>query len=292
MYDVCLIGHVVRDLNSIGGADLPPRPGGAAYYATMVYRRLGLRTAVVTRVAAPDEDLLLSELRTAGVEVINLPIGHSTTFRNIYLPDDVRIQRVDQVAAPIALSDIPELDARIWQLGPLTDRDLDPLILARGAPPGSALAIDVQGLTRTLVDGEVRPAAPAASLEHLRNVEVLKADDGEILTHTGARSVDAAASRVRAAGVREALITLASRGAMIYAGGPRLDIAAVPPRRKVDLTGCGDTFLAAYMARRLGSDDVRECAEFAAVAAAINIESYGAFQGSLEEIAARRAARA
>ena len=56
MFDVCLIGHVVRDLNSIGGAELPPRPGGAAYYSTMVYRRLGLRTAVLDPVEGPSDD--------------------------------------------------------------------------------------------------------------------------------------------------------------------------------------------------------------------------------------------
>ena len=46
-FDVCVIGHVSRDINAIGGVELEPSPGGAAYYSTMVYRRLGLRAAVV-----------------------------------------------------------------------------------------------------------------------------------------------------------------------------------------------------------------------------------------------------
>ena len=60
----------------------------------------------------------------------------------------------------------------------------------------------------------------------------------------------------------------------------------------VDATGCGDTFLAAYMARRLTSDDLRECGEFAAAAAALNIETLGAFQGTAADIAERRGATA
>ena len=72
--------------------------------------------------------------------------------------------------------------------------------------------------------------------------------------------------------------------------GAPLSIAAVPPRRTVDATGCGDTYLAAYLARRITTDDLRECGAFAAAAAAINIERVGAFGGSAAEIAERRAA--
>ena len=288
MYDVCLIGPVARDVNAIGGKELPPCPGGAAYYSSMVYRRLGLRTVVVTRVAQADEALLLAELRAAGTEIVNLPTPVSTTFRNIYLPDDMRVQRVDEVAVPIAPADLPPLEARIWQLGALTSRDLAREMLRR-PPPGGFLAVDVQGLTRAIVNGEVRPAEPAASLAHLRHVDVLKADDAEILIHTGATAEPAAVAAVHDAGTREVLVTRAHLGATVYAQDQTLEIAAVPPRRKVDLTGCGDTFLAAYMARRLITDDLRECGEFAAAAASINIESFGAFQGSLDDIAARRA---
>jgi sugar/nucleoside kinase (ribokinase family) len=58
----------------------------------------------------------------------------------------------------------------------------------------------------------------------------------------------------------------------------------------LDATGCGDTFLAAYLTRRLSSEDLRECGEFAAAAAAINIETRGAFDGTPADIAARRRA--
>ena len=67
-----------------------------------------------------------------------------------------------------------------------------------------------------------------------------------------------------------------------------LEIEAVPPRRVADATGCGDTYLAAYMAHRLTGADRAECARFAAAAASLNIETLGAFRGSAEDIAARR----
>jgi sugar/nucleoside kinase (ribokinase family) len=291
MFDVCVIGHVVRDINTIGGMEHPPRPGGAASYSTMVYARLGLRTAVLTKVAPGDERTLLAELRGAGVTIFNRPTGTTTTFRNIYALEnaDARVQRVDSRADRLTLADMPPIQVRVWQLGPLTDQDIDPAIIAHCAGAGGAVAIDVQGLTRRIVAGEVRASDPGRGVEHLRHVDVFKADEEEILIYTACRSVGEAAEKVRAAGVKEVLITRGTRGSIVFADGEPLQIDAIPPRRVVDTTGCGDTYLAAYMVRRLAGADCRECGRFAAAAASLNIESMGSFHGSAAEIAARRA---
>ena len=288
-FDACVIGHVARDINTIRGVQHAPSPGGAAYYSTMVYCRLGMRAAVVTKVAVEDEPLL-RELQDAGVAVFNLPSEATTTFRNVYplSNPDVRVQRVDARAGPIAAAALPDLRARIWQIGPLTKSDVDLAMIGRCAELGGLVGMDVQGLTREVVDGQVRASGPATHMDDLRDLDVLKADEEEILTYTGAESVEAAVALVRAAGVREVLVTHGSEGAVIYGGSSPIAIAAMPPRRTVDATGCGDTYLAAYLARRITSDDLGECGAFAAVAAAINLESFGAFCGSVAEIAKRR----
>jgi sugar/nucleoside kinase (ribokinase family) len=290
-FDVCVIGHVARDINTIGGIEHGPSPGGAAYYSTMVYRRLGMRAAVVTRVAEEDESLL-QELKDVGVTVFNLPSEVTTTFRNVYPSGnpDLRMQRVDARAGPIAVAALPDVRARIWQIGPLTETDVELATIGHCAALGGLVGMDVQGLTRVVVDRRVRASAPRARMDDLRALDVLKADEEEMLTYTGDPTVEGAVATVRGAGVREVLVTRGSEGAIIYGPGAPIPIAAVPPRRTVDATGCGDTYLAAYLARRITSDDLRECGEFAAAAAAINIEAFGAFRGSAAEIADRRAA--
>ena len=291
-FDACVIGHVARDINRIGDTEYEPSPGGAAYYSTMVYRQLGLRAAVVTEVAGRDRSLL-RQLEDAGVEVFNLPSAATTTFRNIYpsaSDPDHRIQRVDARAGPIAVDALPDLRARIWQIGPLTGDDVELGMIRHCAGLGGLVGLDVQGLTRVVADGEVRASAPAEQMDYLGALDVLKADDAEILTYTGAEAVQTGVATVRAAGVREVLVTRASAGAVIYGRGAPIAVDAAPPRRMVDATGCGDTFLAAYMTRRLTSDDLRDCGEFAAAAAAINIETRGAFQGTPADVAERRAA--
>jgi sugar/nucleoside kinase (ribokinase family) len=291
-FDVCVIGPVARDSNAVGTRELPPQPGGAAFYSTMVYLALGLRAAVVTRVAAADEAALLTELRAAGATVFNLPTRVSTSFRNIYDPadPDARRQRVDAIADPIRARDLPALRARIWQIGPLTRQEGDLALIAHCAAWGGLVAMDVQGFTREVAGGAVRPAPPAPRLDQLEGLDVLKADDAEILAYTGAPEIAAAAARVGAAGVRETLVTYASRGSTIFGPDGRIEIRALPPRRHVDPTGCGDTYLAAYMARRLTTDDLAECGDFAAAAASLKIEQIGPFRGSATEIALRRAA--
>jgi sugar/nucleoside kinase (ribokinase family) len=290
-FDACVIGPVARDINAVGEREQPPQPGGAAYYSTMVYAALGLRAAVVTRVAAADEPALLAELRAQGVTIFNLGTEVSTTFRNLYDPadPDARRQRVDAVAAPIRAGDLPPLAARIWQIGPLTRQEGDLGLIAHCAARGGLVAMDVQGFTREVVNGAVRPAPPAEILAPLAGLAVLKADDAEILSFTGAPDLEAAAAQVQRAGVRETLVTYASRGSTVFAAAGRLEIPALPPRRHVDPTGCGDTYLAAYLTRRLTSDDLRACAEFAAAVASLKLEQVGPFRGTPAAIAARLA---
>jgi sugar/nucleoside kinase (ribokinase family) len=92
------------------------------------------------------------------------------------------------------------------------------------------------------------------------------------------------AARVRADGAGTVIITMASRGSLVFGPEGMLRVAAVPPRRRLDATGCGDTYLAAFMSRRLRGESLAECANFATVAASLNIENRGPFCGSTEAV--------
>jgi len=289
MFDVCVIGHVVRDVNTIGGRERAPTPGGTAYYAGVVYASLGLRAAVVTRVAREDESALLGELRAAGVEVINLGAERTTVFRNAYAPDnpDLRIQHVDARAGTIGIDDLPRLSARAVHLGPLTPADLDPAIIGGRPLAAETVALDAQVVVCIIVEGCVVPSRRPASGPDLRRIDVLQADDQEIVAFAGGATVAESAARVCADGAGMVLVTKASRGSTIFNGAGTLRIEAVPPRRAVDATGCGDTFLAAFLSRRIRGEGVAECASFAAVAASLNIENLGPFRGGADDVLAR-----
>ncbi|HEX6141703.1 MAG TPA: PfkB family carbohydrate kinase [Geminicoccaceae bacterium] len=293
-FDVCVVGHVVLDRNVIDGVEHPPQPGGAAWYATVAYARLGLRAAVLTRVAAADEGLLLGGLWALGVTVVNLGAPRSTVFRNIdsTAPGARRAQRVDQQAPPIGPADLRRLEALVWHLGPLRHDDLDDGLAAACLGRGGRVALDVQGLIRRVEGGRVEPRPPRASGD-LGAIHVLKADEAEILTFTGAGEVDDGARAALRAGAGEVVITKADRGSILFEGDRRIPIPAYRPAVEVDPTGCGDTYLAGYLARRLETADLEECGRFAAAVAALKLEAVGPFRGDRERVAAlRRAARA
>ncbi len=286
MFDVCVIGPVVWDRNFYGNLERTPQPGGVAYYASMTYCRLGLSTAVVTKVAANDEWALLRELRSNGVEVFNLSTKTTTTFENHYSADnfDVRVQRVGSRAEVIRLTEFPEIRASTVHFGPLTPDDIELDIMVPGLSPFSTIALDAQGLVREIVDGAVVAKETVDHGHWLRFVNVLKVDTQELLIYAGSASPSNAVRGLLARGVDELVVTEGSLGSTVFRDGDSFRIDAVRPRRSVDVTGCGDTFLAAYMAKRMTSEDIEECGGFASAAASINLESSGPFKGAEKDV--------
>ncbi len=293
MFDVCVIGHVVWDRNFYGNLERKPQPGGVAYYVAMTYRRLGLRTAVVTKVAAKDDRALLRELRSNGVEVFNLPTESTTSCENHYSADnfDVRIQRIGSRAEVIRLMEIPRLQANTVHFGPLTPDDIELGVMVRDLSPRSTIALDAQGLVREIVDGAVVAKERADHGPWLRSVDVLKVDAQELLIYAGSASPPIAVRGLLARGVNELVVTKGGLGSTVFRDGDSFHIDAISPRHQVDVTGCGDTYLAAYMAKRMTSEDIEECGEFASAAASINLECSGPFKGTEKDVLRKLAAR-
>ena len=292
-FDVCVIGHVVWDRNFYGSLERKPQPGGVAYYAAMTYCRLGLRTAVVTKVAAKDDQSLLTELRSAGVEVFNLPTKSTTSFENHYSADnfDVRVQRIGSRAEVIRLTEMPDIQVETVHFGPLTPDDIELDVMVRGLSLCSTIALDAQGLVREVVDGAVVAKERVDHGHWLRFVDVLKVDSQELLIYAGLASPSNAIRGLLDWGVDELVVTKGGQGSTVFRAGDSFPIDAIRPRRSVDVTGCGDTFLAAYMAKRMTSDDIEECGEFASAAASINLECSGPFKGAEKDVQRKLEAR-
>jgi 2-dehydro-3-deoxygluconokinase len=83
-------------------------------------------------------------------------------------------------------------------------------------------------------------------------------------------------------------LKLGQRGALVASAHER---HRIPPHpcRPVDATGAGDTFGGAFVARLLAGDGLRDAGRYAAVAAALSTQSYGAVE-PIPHAAAVRAA--
>jgi sugar/nucleoside kinase (ribokinase family) len=288
MFDFCAVGYVTRDVIRIAGRPARRQPGGAAYYAAMAAAHLGLETAVVTRVAAADEGPLLSGLRDAGVTVFCRPSRHTSEFENIYpSPDpDVRLQKVGAVPDPFARRDLAGVEARAFLLDPRTRRDGFAAFLRAVARSRGLVAVDAQGFTRLFTGPRARPGQLAREIKGFRLVDILKAGEDEAAVLTGATDPAEGAWRLGGLGPREAIVTLGSRGSLVSAQGRTYRIPAFKPAELVDTTGCGDTYLAGYLIRRLEGGDPEDCGRFGAALATLKIEGYGPFTGSARDVEA------
>lgn len=286
-FDICVVGHITKDRIVI--EDRPDRvaPGGTAYYAAMTYARLGLATAVVTRLAPADAPALTDALRGAAIAVFTGESVATTTFENVYSrgPMSHRRQRIRSIAAPLQAADLSAVEAAAYHFGPLTAGDMRPALwqgIARHGPP---VALDVQGLLRRVVDDTVELRDWPGKVDGLAGVDILKADHDEAATLTGERDSGRAARALASFGPREVLVTRAGRGSVVFADGRACRIPAYTPRPVRDPTGCGDTYLAGYVARRLAGDDPEPAAHFAAAAAGLKSAQAGPFRGTADEAA-------
>jgi sugar/nucleoside kinase (ribokinase family) len=246
---IAVVGNVSRDVVD-GGA---PSPGGGPTFAAEAFRRLGEEGQIVTRYAGEDA-ALFAGLGPATV----LPAGTTSGFA-IDHDGEARAMRVTAEGSRWSPDDAAAVaaDAEWVHVAPLLRGEFAPETLAALAS-GRRLSLDGQGLVRVAAMGPLREDAgfDRAVLDH---VTVLKLSEHEAGVVAGGRFDLEAAARL---GVPEVLLTLGSRGAVVFANGRA---TPVEPARHVDVhaTGAGDTFAIGYAVARLDGAGAVEAARSA-----------------------------
>ncbi|MCS6925871.1 MAG: PfkB family carbohydrate kinase, partial [Candidatus Binatia bacterium] len=229
MFDVCVIGHVTKDLICIDGKLQREMPGGTAYYTSIALSHLGLQVAVLTKVARADREELLCELRSCGVTVFCRDSDATTTFANCYRSEHFadRVQAVYATASPFSPDEVAPLDAALFHLGPLTNRDFSLDVLRAVARKGRLVSLDVQGFVRTVAHGAVKTTDWQDKAAGLPYIHILKAGEEEAKVLSGEVEAKRAALRLAAYGPAEVIVTLGSRGSVILSRGQFFDIPAL-----------------------------------------------------------------
>jgi len=147
MRDIWVAGHMTKDIVRIAESPAIEMPGGVAHYAAFAYQRLGLATAILTKVARDDIEICLAELRDAGVHSVVKESAVTTRFENIYAQGqtDPRTQQVDGAAAPFAARDLADIGGRCIHLGPLTAGDMPFEFIEAARRNFACVVLDLQG---------------------------------------------------------------------------------------------------------------------------------------------------
>lgn len=288
MLDFLVVGHIVKDVFPDASDESRHMAGGTAFYSSIALASLGARVAVVTKLAAADRALLLADLSRAGIEVSARESRRTTEFVHAF-PQGRGGERVLTLAGrgdPFEQHDLGAERAAIGYAGPLTVDDMNASVIRTLRRLCGRVAIDLQGLVRHVEDGRIVLRGSSAATETLGLAHVVKADLTEAAVVTGEREPDAAARALIALGPDEVIVTMNDRGSVLCAKGDLHRMPAMQPERLVDATGCGDTYLAAYLFARLRGDAIGEAAGFAAAAAACKLQQHGPLRRSAESVRA------
>ncbi len=283
MYDICCVGHITLD-KVITTKAVVRMAGGTSFYFSNAIRNMELRYILITSLARQEMDFV-SGLRSKGIKVEVSPSVHTVYFENNYSEDqDHRTQRVLQKADPFTMTQLNHVEASIFHLGPLLADDM-PVEIIKILSGRGRVSLDVQGYLRRVENEKVYSVDWPYKKIALQYVDILKANESEMEVLTGSKDAKEAAVVLFAWGVKEIVITLGSRGSLIYDGIDFYNIPAFKPATDVvDATGCGDTYMAGYLYQRIKGTGFQLAGEFAAAMATLKIESSGPFTGKEKDV--------
>lgn len=287
LYDFMMIGHFAKDCNVVDGRG-QIESGGGVYFGSAVLRRMGLRVAVVTRLH-PDDFSRLDEMKQEGIDVFAQPASATSGIENSYQSSDMerRVCKPMGFAGAIAVSDLPNITARIYAIVPILAGEVEMPVLKALAARGP-VALDVQGFVRKVEGNDIHFRPWREMKEGLAHVTYLKVDRAEAEELTGEMDLAVAAKKLSEYGPREIVLTQSS-GITVFANG-KIYTAPFTPRSLVGRTGRGDTCFSSYLGKRLTSS-VEEACRFSSAVTTLKQEKPGPWRGTMKEVEQVIAAR-
>jgi sugar/nucleoside kinase (ribokinase family) len=282
-FDIAFVGHYTKD------TVIYPHltrivDGGAFYYGANVAVRMGLRVAVVTRLAREDWHVV-AELTRLGVTVFARATPASTLLRLTYPTAnlDERTIELTSSAGPFTVEEVADVQARAFAIGASVRGEVPGEVVEALTAKGAIIALDVQGFIRVVRDGTLIFDDWPGKESILRHVTVLKTDGVEASLITGEADRRVAAKRLAAYGPREVLLTHGG-GVLVYNDGSFFEAPFVPEAVR-GRSGRGDTCTSAYLSRRLTAPPA-DAVIWAAAVTSLKLEAEGPFRRELGEVEA------
>jgi sugar/nucleoside kinase (ribokinase family) len=279
-FDIVFVGHYTKDTivypHSTRTVD-----GGAFFYGANVAARMGLRIAVITRLARQDWHVV-GELERLGVTVFARETAASTHLRLTYPTAnlDERTIELTSSAGPFTVAEVADVQARAFAIGASVRGEVPAEVVDALAATGAMVALDVQGFIRVVMDGRLTFDEWPGKESVLGHVTVLKTDAEEARRITGESNRHIAARRLAVLGPPEVLLTHGG-GVLVLHEGTIHEAPFVPDEVR-GRSGRGDTCTSAYLSRRLTAPPA-EAVLWAAAVTSLKLEAEGPFRREIGE---------
>ena len=254
--------------------------GGASYFQSFVFEEFKQDYIVISNF---NDFNLLKEF--PNLDTLIPVVGDSTHFFVNEYPiednKDVRVQYSNFANAPISkselefiLHDIDDIDAFI--LNPLNRNDFPIETLDYLKTFNIPIYLSIQGFLR-LPNKEIKENLYSIKLEKPDNLEdILNGIEGLFLDENEA-SIIFDDDKFDKYDISQIIITNGSKGSRIICDN-EIKIDAVNVNNIVDATGCGDTYMAAYVLKYLLSNSPKESGDFASLIASEKLMSFGPYK--------------
>ena len=281
--DICCIGHITHD-KVITPKFEAHMPGGTAFYFAKALSKFEDKSFELITAVGEDNKKVIEELKEEGIDVTVLPSKNSVFFENKYEENmSDRSQRVLAKADPFTVEKLLNVNSKVFHLGTLLSDDFSFEVLKFLSQRG-IVSIDIQGYLREVVGDKVIPVDYEIKREALPYIHILKANEREMEVLTGKSDPFEAAQILADWGGKEILLTLGENGSVIYADGKYYEIPAIPAKEVIDTTGCGDTYMAGYLYKRVNGSSYSEAGKFAAAMCTMKLEGKGPFNGTPNDV--------
>lgn len=284
MKDICCIGHITKD-KIVTPNRTVYMAGGTSFYFAYAINQLpkDVSFSLITAMD-PTEKEPVEKMLAAGIDVTLNASRNTVFFENIYGENqNERKQRVLAKADPFTIKQLEKVEAKVFHLGSLLSDDFSNEVVEYLSHKGK-VSIDVQGYLREVRDEKVYSVDWKEKMEVLKNTYYLKVNEIEMETITGLKEPHKAALLLHSWGVTEVIITLGSEGSLVYVDDTFYEIPAYAPHEVVDATGCGDTYSAGYLYKRLQGANPTDAGKFAAAMCTIKLEHNGPFNRSITDV--------
>lgn len=256
--EVVCIGFFCHDVHQDGYI-----LGGTASYASLLFQKLGKKTAVLTSVGG--DFLFFNKFKKAGINIYNKLASKTTVFKNVYNEHNERIQFISSRALTLYQADIPIS----WKQVPLVKLcliadELDISILS--AFPNAIVGATIQGWLRQWNEqGKITPKS--MNWEWLQYIDVVLFSEDDIIGFEDKLSLITEYVKV-------AVMTKGKDGAIVYYNKQATHFPAFPVTQ-IDPTGAGDVFATAFLYHYSTHNEIDLAAAYAHSAASFVVEGLG-----------------
>jgi sugar/nucleoside kinase (ribokinase family) len=280
-YDLVCIGNYTKD-TIISPSGTKYVDGGAINYSAHAANQLGVKVAVVTRLALEDQRVV-EKFTHSGIDCFVTYTPESTTMRLDYPTNDpdFRTLSVANTAGSISPMDVEKIVTRAAVIGSSLRGEVGIDVIQFLRMKNVFLAADMQGFVRVLRGQSLVYEAWEEMKATVANLDVLKSDAVEAEFLTGEKDIFKAAHIFSQMGAKEIVMTHKD-GLLLYTGGEFHSIGFYP--ENIDgRSGRGDTCIGAYIAMRLSMDPY-EAGIWAAAVTSLKMERLGPFDRSIGEV--------